>query len=504
LRVIYTVKNILFSSGGLALNQILNFVLRTIFIEVLGVQYLGINSLFANVLMILSLAELGVGQAITYSLYKPLANHDKEKVNDLMSLYKKVYFYIGIGVIILGSLLIPFLPLITNGANEVEHLYLIFILFVLNSSFTYFWGYKRTLIIADQKEYRLVPFTAIFQVMDISLRIVVLLITGNYLLFLITQIISKLIENIVINNYIDKQYDYLDFDNASGIESSEKISIIANVKAMLFHKVGSVAINGTDSIILSAFISVSIVGIYSNYLLIMTAVNMLLLLIFNSAGASLGNFIALENDDKKEEIFRILNFIGVWLFGWASITLFFTINTFIELWIGKQYLVSNVVLLILCINFYLTGIRVPLGVMKSSGGIYTQDKYMPLIQAAINLILSIMLVQAYGMLGVFMGTLASSLLVPQWNRPYIVYKYLFKRSCRSYFVNVLMYTSVLSFAGGIIALFLHYIELKTNWHSLLIMLSLSFVIINSIFWILFRKTKEYQGTLNYISALLPK
>jgi O-antigen/teichoic acid export membrane protein len=479
-------------------------VLRTIFIEVLGVQYLGINSLFANVLMILSLAELGVGQAITYSLYKPLANHDHEKVNDLMYLYKKVYFYIGIGVFILGSLLIPFLPLITKGANEVEHLYLIFILFVLNSSFTYFWGYKRALIIADQKEYKLVPFTATFQIIDISLRIAILLLTGNYLLFLATQIISKLMENIVINNYIDKQYDYLDFDNASGIEPKEKLTIVNNVKAMLFHKVGVVAISGTDSIILSAFISVTIVGIYSNYLLIVTAVQALLFLIFNSAGASLGNFMALEDEDKKEEIFRILNFVGVWLFGWASITLFFTINMFIELWIGKDYLVNNSVLLVICINFYLFGIRVPLNVMKFSGGIYTQDKYMPLIQAAINLILSIILVQAYGMLGVFMGTLVSSLLVPQWNRPYIVYKYLFKRSCRSYFVKVLTYTSTLSIAGGIILLFLQYIELKTNWQSLLIMFSLSFVITNSIFFVLFRKTKEYLGIMKYISALLPK
>jgi O-antigen/teichoic acid export membrane protein len=503
MRTINTVKNILFSSGSLVITQLLNFVSRTIFIEVLGVQYLGINALFANILMILSLAELGVGQAITYSLYKPLAENDTIKVNALMALYKSVYRYIGFGVIILSLILLPFIPTLTASAPNVENIYLIFILFVLNSAIGYFWAYKRTLIIADQKAYKLVPFTTVSQLLDISIRIVVLIFTQNYLLFLLTQIAARLIENIVINKYINKQYQHLS-QVAQQLSVADKSVIIKNVKAMLLHKIGDVSINGTDSIILSIFVGVTAVGIYSNYLLVIMSVQMFLLLVFNGAGASLGNFIAKESDHKKEEIFRTLNFLAFWLFSWASITLYYLLSPFIELWIGKEFLIPTDVLAVVCINFYLVGMRVPLSVVKSAGGVYTQDKYSPLIQAAINLGASLILVQYWGLLGVFLGTLISSILVPQWNRPYIVYKYLFRQSSKNYFIRFTIYSAAVLLIGFVLNNVFHSMILSVTWLTLIVRFVICFIIPNFLLFIMFRNTSEYKHLKSIITPFFRK
>lgn len=505
MRIKNIVNNAIFSSSNMVLNIVLTFVYRTIFIQTLGVEYLGLNALYTNILMMLSLAELGVGQAIAFSLYKPISLDDKVKINMLVGFYKKVYRYIGYGVLALGLCVMPFISYLISSSVELENIYLIFLLFLLNSSLTYFWGYKRTLIIAHQKEYKLVPFLAVSQIVDIGLRIVCLLITQDFVLALLIQLIVKLIENIVINKYIDNKYDYIT-TKASKIDKRELIKVTTNVKAMILHKLGDFFVNGTDNIIISSFIGLSVLGLYSNYTMLTAVVITFLMLIFNATSASLGNVIAKESIERTEELFRVINFLSYWLFGWASICFYVLVQPFITLWLGSDYILGEGVTILLSINLFVFGTRVSLGVVKAAGGIYAQDKYSPLIQGFVNLIFSIVLVQNLGLKGVLIGTLVSSLLVPLWHRPYIVYKHLFKSSPRKYFYSLCIFTLIIM---TIAAMTKSVVDLSVNglesvYSIFIISIGLCFIIPNGLITIFFCRTKEFNILYSYVKRYFLK
>jgi O-antigen/teichoic acid export membrane protein len=443
LRTEKTLKNIFFGIGETTIKSLLGFVARTIFINILGVSYLGVNGLMLSILSMLSLAELGVGTAITFSLYKPLANNDTEKINLLMVFYKKVYRIISLIVFGLGLIGMLFLNYIIKDYQLITNLKLIYFIYLVNTAYSYLFSYKRTLLSTDQSNYLLSLFTTGFYSLTVITNIIILIIFKNYVLYLLTQFAVGLVENIVINRYIDSKYLYLKNKIIEKIPKEEIEVITRNVKAMFMHKIGDYAINGTDNIVISTFISIKMVGFYSNYFLLINTVNTFLMIVFNSATASFGNLITQETKEKSLQKFEVLNFLGFLIFGWATVFFYNLLNPFISLWIGNSYIIEQSIINLVLINFYLVGMRVPLGIIKMAAGIYWQDRYIPFIQGAVNLGFTILLVQFWGLAGVFMGTLISSIAVVCWIRPVIVYKYVFKTSTKQYFIQYLYYALVL-------------------------------------------------------------
>lgn len=439
MRIKNIINNIVFGVGGTFITSLLGFVSRTVFIHTLGIVYLGVNGLMISVLSMLSLAELGVGTAITFSLYKPLAENDTEKINSLMVFYKKVYRVIGLVVFALGLIVMCFLEYIIKDYQAISNLQLIYFIFLVNTSYTYFFSYKRTLITADQKAYLLVPFTTGFYLLMVAVQIVVLIAFKNYIIYLLIQLAVKLAENIVINRYIDSKFTFLKNKISQKIPKNELEVITKNVKAMFLHKIGDYAVNGTDNIIISAFISIKIVGLYSNYALLIAIVNKFLRIIFHSTTASFGNLIAKETKEKSFQTFKVFNFLGFWIFGWATVCFYNLLNPFISLWIGNSYIIEQAIVNIVLVNFYLVGMRVPLSIVKMAAGVYSQDRYLPLIQAVVNLGFSMLLVQYWGLAGVFTGTVISSVTVVCWYRPLVVYKYVFATSPKRYFIKYAVY-----------------------------------------------------------------
>jgi O-antigen/teichoic acid export membrane protein len=439
MRVKNTIMNITTGITSTLITTIASFILRTIFIQKLGSEYLGINGLLTNILSMLSLAELGIGTAIGFSLYKPLNISDKSKIKSLMFFYKKAYLMIGIFVLVMGLILIPFMPFFVKDIGLYNDFYLIYFLYLINTAYSYLFSYKRTIIVSDQKGYYLTNKTMIFKIVTTILQGAYLFIANNFIIYLLIQFVMGVIENLVVNKMINKIYPYLKEKDALQLEQSEKKAIYKNIKAMVYHKIGDYCINGTDNIIMSKYISIATVGIYSNYSMIITCVNSFLVTIFNSAGAAFGNLISSETKEMVYEKFKTFDFLAFWLFGFASLSFFFLLNPFIQLWLGDDYLIDTIVVLVVIVNFYFTSMRVPLGIVKSSAGIYDQDKYIPLIQALVNLVVSIVCVKVWGLMGIFVGTLSSSVLVVFAARPYFVYKYVFKRPFFEYFVEFFKY-----------------------------------------------------------------
>ena len=502
MRIENSLKNF---SSGLAINlvnSILTFFSRTIFIRVLGTSYLGVNGLLTNVLSMLSLAELGVGTAINFSLYKPVAEGDNEKIALLMNFYKKIYRWIGLLVFCVGLILMMFLDVIIKNPGDVKNLKLIFIIYLVNTAYSYLMSYKNTLLSANQKDYLLASANIIFNILTIVTQILVLLIAKNYIMYLLTNMLMLFIQRLYINNKITKMYPLLKEKMTEKLPKEDLKAIIKNVKAMMFHKIGDYCINGTDNIIMSAFISVSIVGLYSNYLMIITTVDGIIVMFFNSMTASLGNLIATESDEKKIEIFEVINFIGFWLFGFATICFYNLLNPFIELWIGKEFLIASSILIIVLLNYYLTGMRVPIYAVKAAAGIYDEDKYTPLIQSVVNLVLSIVLVQRWGLAGVFMGTLVSSIVLPFLQRPYIVCKYAFKTSSKRYFIKYSQYLITIILITLLVSKILNTFFLEGTVINFIIRMLICTVIPNIVFLLLFRKTKEFKQILNIADRVL--
>ena len=495
MRLKNTLNNIAFGIVGTLITGLLTFVLRTVFVYNLGASYLGLNGLMVSVVSMLSLAELGVGTAITFSLYKPLALNDTDQIKARMIFFQKVYKIIGFVVFALGFLGIFFLKYIIKDYETINHVPAIFLLFLINTSYTYLFSYKRTLIIADQKEYQLIPFTTVFKFLMVCTQIFVIYLFHNYILFLLIQITVNLVENICVNKYIDKKYPYLNNKNYPKIPISELEIIKKNIQAMFFHKIGDYAINGTDNIIISAFISIKAVGYYSNYFLIITAVNTFIMILFKSTAASFGNLIAQGTKEKSLETFEIFNFLGFAIFGWATVCLSNLLNPTIFLWLGNEYLINPRVIAIVLLNYYLVGMRVPLGIVKAAAGVYSQDKYLPLIQATINLVVSIILVQYWGLTGVFMGTVISGVSTACWYRPLIVYRYVFEKSPKEYFCKYILYASIVALNLAITGFICRICFPVYSFQQLAGRVLVSLIIPSLVIFLGFYKTKEFKGLI---------
>ncbi|MBE6154771.1 MAG: teichoic acid transporter [Firmicutes bacterium] len=503
MRIKYIIKNVNVSLISSVLITIFNFIARTFFITKLGQEYLGLNSILTNVLSMLSIAELGIGTAIGFSLYKPLANNDKEKIKSLMNYYKRAYQIIGLIIFVMGICIIPFLGLFITNMHIFNNIYLIYFLFLINTVYAYFFSYKRTLIIADQKNYVLTKYLTTFKIIIYILDIIYLSFGNSFIVYLLIQLIVGIIENIYINYNINKRYEYIKEKNIQKLDNKERNLIVKNIKAMFFHKIGDYCVNSTDNLIIAHYISTAIVGIYSNYYTIIYTVNSFLMLIFDSTSASFGNLIAKESKKIIYEKFKTFNFLAFWLFGWSCICFYFLLTPFITtIWLDGNWLISKAVVLVVVLNYFFTSMRVPLGIVKTAGGVYNQDKYVPLIQSLVNLVVSIILVKKIGLLGVFIGTLASSVLVVFWIRPYIVYKHIFERPLNEYFKIFTKYFISLISIVVVLEVTFNLFTFSNNIINFIFMITTIIILPNLVFYIIYRKTNEFGNLLNIAKGIV--
>ncbi|WP_421381804.1 lipopolysaccharide biosynthesis protein [Bacillus salacetis] len=491
MRIRSSLKNLTFALGGQVIGLLVSFFARIVFIQVLGAEYLGLNGLFTNILTILSLVELGIGPAMTFSLYKPLANNNIDKVKSLMWLYKKAYISIGILLLILGISFTPFLEVFIKTIPNIPHIHVIFLLFVINSAISYFYSYKRSLIISDQKRYIATLYRYSFFVVLNIVQITVLFITQNFILFLICQIIATLAENIAISRKANKLYPYLVDRNVQTVDKSTLKEITKNVRAMIAHKLGGVVVTATDSLIISKFVGLVGVGLYSNYQLIINALNIITTQIFSSITASVGNLGATETDDKKKSIFNVVFFVNFWIYSFISICLMVLVNPFIKLWIGDDFVLQTNIVLIIIINFFLTGMRQGVLTFREALGLYWYDRHKPIFEAIINFVGSLILVNYFGMIGVFIGTTISTITTCFWVEPYVLYKYGFNSSVLPFFKKYLIYTFVTFITCLITLEVANYFQGETIL-NFIIRIFISIVIPNLFFLLIFFKTDEFK------------
>ena len=441
MRIEQASKNIKYSTIAYIINNLLKFVVRLVFVRALPIEYLGINGLFTNLLAMLSLAELGVGPAIVYSLYKPLAEQDIETVKALMRLFQKAYTGIGIFIIVFGICVLPWLDWFIKG-NSVTDIHWFYVIFLLNTGVSYFYSYKRNLLIADQKQYINSIYQSGGQIVLAVLQIITLLVYPSYCLYIFLMLLVTVCENFAVAKKADQVYPYLKDRTVKNLDVGIRKTIIKNVKAMIAHKIGGMAVFSTSNLILSKFVGLTAVGLYSNYYLVINVINSFASQFFASVTASIGNLLALESADKKNKIFQVTEFTVAWQAMIVSCGFHVLLNQLIELWLGERFLFDAIIVNWLIVNFYLMYMRKAVNTFKDASGLYWNDRYKPLAEAVINLVASVYLTIHYGVIGVIWGGIISTLLTCFWVEPYVLFRNSIEIKLKDYFKDYFKYAVV--------------------------------------------------------------
>ncbi len=492
------ILNILFGYVAQVGIMILSFVGRRIFLSFLSVDYLGINGLYSNILSVLSLAELGLDTAVLYSLYQPVANNDTALINSLLKYFKKIYFILALGIFAVGIALIPFLKLIIKSNLNDTDLIAFYILFLVNTVASYFVAHKVAFLSAcqEQRIQKLVTLSSnfILQIM----YIVVLVLWRNYYAYVSAMVVTTIINNLLLNAICDKIHP--DLKKKTDSVSFEVAPIRKRIYSTFVYKIGAVAINNTDNILISVLVSTAAVGFYSNYYALISALQGFIAIISTSLISGIGN-LSTQGDKKKQfEIFTIalLFYHFVAALGLVGFSLVF--NDVITIWLGAEYLFDSKTVFVIAFNFYITTAVTPIWMYREANGLFEQVRYLMLIRAGINIVLSVALGKFVGTFGILAATAISLLLTSFWYEPAILFKHVFKVSSFQYWRRQMKYFLTTFTGFGISYLCIRNISFGIV--STCIKIALVIVIVSVLFFISSRKDKECNIILNRLKNRL--
>ena len=500
-RTEYSYLNILAGVGGYSVSVFLSMFNRMVFARTLPADYLGINGLFTNILSMLSLAELGIGGAIVYALYKPLAEDDHEKVASIVQLFGKAYTIVGSVIFVIGLCLMPFLTLIIGEHPEIpENLYLIFVLFLFNTASSYFFTYRSTLLTAAQQNYYNTGINYLVLAVQEVIQAVYLLLTHGYIGYLIMQVIGGLTYNVIISKIAIKKHPYIVYKSIKPLSKKESHKIFKDVRDLTIYKVSGLLVNSTDNILITFFNGLATTGIASNYTLLVNTLNSLLAQIFNGLTASIGNHNASEPVEKRYQMFNFLNLMNFWIFGWAALGIYFCSSDLVQLCFGEKYVLSNEIPFVMALNFFTVGMMNAVWTYKHTLGLFHYGRFIQFFTGILNIVFSVLLGTYWGLFGILFATFIARLFTSLWYDPYAVFKYGFQKSVSIYMKKIIKYLVILmcsAFLCHILFLFVSTGLIMRIWEKII----LCSVVSNIIFWISFRKTAEFGMLKNFLSRI---
>ncbi len=428
-------RNLVFGILKYVITLLFPFLVRSLLITKFGMEYIGLGSLFTSILGILNLSELGFSSAIIYALYKPIANNDTDKINGYMGLFKRIYMVIGISMLTIGMIFCPIIQFLIHGAIPSDiNIYLLFIIQLLNSSFSYlFSGYKSALLIANQRADIYTKIQIIAQMMVYCLEITSIIVFENYYIYASSILIGNILTNILLSQYTKVSFPY--FHGHKNLLPDEKKELYGNVKSLFGHQLDAVVINSADSIVISSFLGLKLLGIYNNYYMIFNAILNLLIVIANSFVATIGNSVVRNGQDKNYEDFGLFSYVLGLIDIICAVLMVCLYQPFIRLWTGGENTLPFITMCLLVISFYVRQIRRPVITYKAACGLWKQDRYKPYIAACINLIANLILVQFIGLNGVIISTIISMVLIEfPWETTVLFHSY-FKQSKKNFYID---------------------------------------------------------------------
>lgn len=427
-----------------AINLFLNFISRKVFIDYLGADILGLNTTATNLLGFLNLAELGIGSAISYTLYKPLFENNKQAVNEIVSVQGWLYRKIAYIVIIGAGILMCFFPLFFNKMElSLWYAYASFGVLLVSSLLGYFVNYRQIVLIADQKEYKVAFNIQGGKILKVSLQIVAIMFLANgYVYWLILELFTSVLVAITLNVTLRKEYPWLlTFPRKGNYYRNKYPEIITKTKQLFFHKIAYFALTQTSPLVIYAYTSLTVVTVYGNYMLIIGGAILLINSLFNSVGAGIGNLVA-EGDREKIRSFY-WEYVSARYCGISIICfgIYMLSHSFIRLWVGEEYILSQSPFILLIVYTFIVGTRVN-DLFLNAYGMY-QDVWAPVVEAVINIGCSILFGYYWGLTGIISGVVLSLFLIVFCWKSYFLFKYGFKSSISECIIRILKYLSLI-------------------------------------------------------------
>ena len=485
-----------------AMNLIVGFVSRSVFIHFLSAEYLGISGLLANVLTVLSFAELGIGEAMVYAMYKPAKENDQQLIRILMKEYKKKYTVIACAVGVIGVALSFFVDHLVVAPPKIsENFQVIFLFYSANNILSYFLTYKKSILIVDQKSYIVTIIAQATVLVQHVVQIAVLALTHQYYLYLIVQLVCTVVNNIVVSMFVNKKYPWLNDGPDGRLPEEERVAINRNIRSLAIAKIAGVVSNGADNIIISKLLGLSTVGIVSNYTLITSSVSGILWNGLSSMTSSFGNFNVDSSISHRRNLFDEIYMCSYWLYGFFTVGVVTLASPLIELWLDPDFLLSNDIVWAMVLIVYVGGVNFPVYMYQTTLGMYDKMKYPYLASGILNVVLSIILGLKWGTFGVFLATIVSRLCTSEAFGGYYVYKNGLELSPWRYVGKYVCSLVIL----GVNTLLTKYVAMQITVDGVmgfLIKMAVCTVVSNSIFFLVFFRTRAFKRLTNRLVTLL--
>lgn len=474
---------------------LLPFVTRTLLLFLIGVSSAGISTLFSSILSFLSLAELGFGSAVVYSMYKPIAENDIKTVSALLKFYKKLYRIIGAVILVLGIAIMPLLPKLMNGeAPEGINIYYLYLIYLLNTVISYFAaGYMQSLLVAHQradiKDKIAIVVTLFVRVAEIA---VIVLVKDLYA-YALVAVLGTVLTNILTAVLTKKMYP--DITCKGQITKEQKDSIIKKISGLLGTKLNAIIIHQADTLVVSAFFGLTVLAKYGNYYYVLNAVSGFIMFFFSAMTPSVGNKIVTSEKAEVKQTFRKISFINDWIVGFCAICLLCLYQPFIELWVGKKLMLPFEICVLMALYLYVYEIQRTILVFKDAAGLWYEDRLRPYVSMIFNVVVNIILVQVIGLSGVVISTiLAFAISIPWCN--YTVFKHLFKEKALSNLLRMIV-RLLFVIAVGALTLFVCSFT-KGGLVGLIERGIICLIVPNAIFFLTSFRTEEFKFFKNMI------
>lgn len=477
------------------------FFMRTVMIYSLGIEYLGLNGLFSSVLQILNLAELGIASAMNFAMYKPIADDDEQKICAILALYKKYYFYIGWVVLGIGLVLVPFLPNLINGEVPGDiNIYTLYAFYLVPNVLSYWlFSYRCSLLEAHQRNDIINKINLFIESVKFMLQFAVLIIYRNYYAYIAIQFLSQIVFQFVLNRVVKKTYPA--YKAQGELSKKDKDVIAQRVKDIITAKLGGVILYSSDTVVISAFLGLSVLAMYQNYYFLISAVIGFIGMAMSGAMASVGNSIVTESKEKVYTDFKSVTFMVSWIACVCTCCFFCLFQPFMEIWVGTELMMSFSMVILLCVYFFLFEFNQLINIYKDAAGLWHEDKIRPLIVSLSNLGLNLILVQIVGIYGVVLSTIGSMLFIGMPWLLHNVFKYLFKRSPWEYVRKLVLY-AVLTAGCCVLTHFTCSLFEFSKLVNLIARLAVAVVLPSIVYFGLFARTAEYGKTMEIVKKVL--
>ncbi len=486
-------KNIIFGTINKMIMMVCPFFTRTVIRYILGVEYLGLDSLFASIISVLSLTELGFSSAVVYHLYKPVAEGDTKKVNAFLGFYKKAYRIIGFIILIIGLLLIPFLPRLIKGSYPSElTLWKLYIFYLINTCVSYFmYAYMTSIITVYQRDDINSTRNSIITIFLTVFRIGFLLLTKNYYFYIIALPVFTIINNLWVAKVVKKQFPQ--YKCEGNLEKSELSSIKKLVMGTFLQRACSVTRNSLDSICISSIIGLTMTGIYNNYFYIITSITAIMTIIINSFTGGIGNHVALKTKEENFKEMQSMDFIYLWLGGWCTVCLLCLYQPFMQIWMGDNMLLSKLSVVLLCIYFYLLKLGDVRSLYTAANGLWWEQRWRSIAETLLNLVLNISLGLLWGVNGIIVATIISLFLCNYlWATRILFKKYYSNEHLKAHYRTQSTYTFVTFIICCITYFIVHNISLDNKVIDFSIKSIICLVLPNTTYYLIYRKNDMFK------------